>query len=311
MAGKGKGKRTREQTSKGNSGVSPPEKRQSRVSRKKKNVIQTSISEWIMDDDNVKSRDSANNIDITPTISPLPLSQPADMLSPILSQPRYSEERSKTDNINHNTSPISDALNLVAGAASLRNDFAVCERIMTEKHHFLVEMLDKMNNTVSSIENKIIALETRVTKLEENEHKQTCIAQSIFQASNERQNDLEKKQRDCIAAIKVMNMKCDKIDDLAATIQQMKHSISQKKESTTTSSVCRENMSIAIHGLPDTKDINSTVNHIFDDLNLRHISCVSAYRTPARPDMNHHGVVIATLNSLSDKREVLERKRYL
>ena len=97
----------------------------------------------------------------------MPLSQPTDMLSPILSQPRYSEERSKTDNINHNTSPISDALNLVAGAASLRNDFAVCERIMTEKHHFLVEMLDKMNNTVSSIENKIIALETRVTKLEE------------------------------------------------------------------------------------------------------------------------------------------------
>ena len=100
---------------------------------------------------------------------------------------------------------------------------------MTEKHHFLMGMLDKMNNTVSSIENKIITLETRVKKLEENEHKQTCIAQSIFQSSNERQNDLEKKQRDCIAAIKVVNMKCDKIDDLAATIQQMKHSISQKK----------------------------------------------------------------------------------
>ena len=108
-----------------------------------------------MVDDNVKSRDSANNIDIRPPISLLPLSQPADMLSPILSQPRGSEERSKTDNINHNTSPISDALNLVAGAASLRNDFAVCQMIMTEKHHFLVEMLDKMNNTVSNIENKI------------------------------------------------------------------------------------------------------------------------------------------------------------
>ena len=67
-------------------------------------------------------------------------------------------------------------------------------------------------------------------------------------------------------------------------------------------------MSIDIHGLPD---IISTVNHIFDDLNLRHISCVSAYGTPARPDMNHHEVVIATLNSLSDKREILERKRYL
>ena len=132
MAGKGNGKRTREQTSKGNNGVSPPEKRQSRVSRKNKNVIQTSISEWIMDDDNVKSRDSANTIDITPPISPFPPSQPADMLSPILSQPSCSEERNKTDNNNHNTSPISDVLNLVAGAASLRNDFAVCERIMTE-----------------------------------------------------------------------------------------------------------------------------------------------------------------------------------
>ena len=44
----------------------------------------------------------------------------------------------------------------MAGAASLRNDFAVCEKIMTEKHHLLVEMLDKINNTISSIENKII-----------------------------------------------------------------------------------------------------------------------------------------------------------
>ena len=50
------------------------------------------------------------------------------------------------------------------------------------------------------------------------------------------------------------------------------------------------------------------MNHIFDDLYLGHISCVYAYR---RPDMNYHGVVIASLNSLSDKREVLERKRYL
>ena len=65
-------------------------------------------------------------------------------------------------------------------------------------------------------------------------------------------------------------------------------------------------MSIAIHGLPDAKDIITTVNHIFDDLNLRHISCVSAYRTPARLYMNYYRVVIDTLTSLSDKREVLE-----
>ena len=95
-------------------------------------------------------------------LSLLPLSQQADMLSPILSQPRGSEERSKTDTIICNTSLISDVLNIVAGAASLIKDFALCEEIMTEKHQVILEMLDRMKNTVSSIENKIIAIETRV-----------------------------------------------------------------------------------------------------------------------------------------------------
>ena len=63
---------------------------------------------------------------------------------------------------------------------------------MTEKHKFIVEILDKMNNGVSSIESKFIALETRVQSLEDNKHKQTVTAQNIFQASNERQNDMEK-----------------------------------------------------------------------------------------------------------------------
>ena len=44
---------------------------------------------------------------------------------------------------------------------------------MTEKHEFLVEILDKMNNGVSSIESKLIALEKCVQTLEDNEHKQT------------------------------------------------------------------------------------------------------------------------------------------
>ena len=58
---------------------------------------------------------------------------------------------------------------------------------MTEKHLFLVEMFDRINNTVSSIEIKIIATEACVKKkLEENEHKKTCIAQSIFQVINKR-----------------------------------------------------------------------------------------------------------------------------
>ena len=63
---------------------------------------------------------------------------------------------------------------------------------MTEK---VVEILDKMNKGVSSIESKLIALETRVQALEDNKPKQTVTAQNIFKASNEKQNDLEKNKR--------------------------------------------------------------------------------------------------------------------
>ena len=193
MTGKGKRRRSREQSSKGNNGVSPSEKRPSRVSRTQKNVMQRSISEWLTDDDITDSHISPNDINITPLALLLPLSDPEGTLSPILSRPRSSEERSKTANISC-TPPISETLNLSAGAASLRKDLATCEKIMTEKHEFLVEILGKMNNGVSSIENKLIALETGVQALEDNEHKQTVTAQNIFHASNEWQNDLEKNK---------------------------------------------------------------------------------------------------------------------
>ena len=128
MTGKGKRRRSREQSSKGNNSVSPSQKRPSRVSRTQKNVMQRSISEWLTDDDITNSHIS-----------------PDDTLSPILSRPRSSEERSKTTNISC-TPPISETLNLSAGAASIRKDLATCEKITTEKHEFLVEILDKMNN---------------------------------------------------------------------------------------------------------------------------------------------------------------------
>ena len=44
----GKGKRVRDHTNKGRSGITPREKR---VIRKSKNVVQTSISEWMTDYD--------------------------------------------------------------------------------------------------------------------------------------------------------------------------------------------------------------------------------------------------------------------
>ena len=65
-----------------------------------------------------------------------------------------------------NSIPISEALNLAASATSLREDIAACEQIMTERHHFLVSMLDGMDRKVSIIGGKFKDLEQRVNKLE-------------------------------------------------------------------------------------------------------------------------------------------------
>ena len=108
-----------------------------------------------------------------------------------------------------------------------------------------------------------------------------------------------------------MTIKCDTINALTTTVKQMEHSLSQQKGHTTTDNVLAANTAIVIYGLYTTNCIITTVNHLFDDLNLRHINCISAYRTPVRPNIKQNGVVIAQLSSLSDKREVLDRKRYL
>ena len=145
----GKGKRPREQSCKGGSGVTPPpsEKRTSRAIRKRKNTIQTSLSEWVTDDDPTHSQPTRV---FTPPLSQIPISQ-SNMLSPILSQPI--ERNSSPVNITPN-SPISNALNQAASAAFLKKKFVMCEQIMNEKHRFLVHMLDGMNNKVSSIAEK-------------------------------------------------------------------------------------------------------------------------------------------------------------
>ena len=99
---------------------------------------------------------------------------------------RAKEGRKNKAHDNNVNSPISDTFNLAAGAASLKKDFATCEHIMTEKHQFLVAMLDGMNRTVSTIADKLDTLETRIRVLEETEDTNTLIAQNIFSAANER-----------------------------------------------------------------------------------------------------------------------------
>ena len=81
----------------------------------------------------------------TPTenedIPSLSFTQTEDMLSPILSQQYHSIGLVN----NTSQSPITNVLNLGASATSLRDDFALCEKVINEKHQFLVAMIDGMD----------------------------------------------------------------------------------------------------------------------------------------------------------------------
>ena len=243
-----RGKRQREQTTKGGSGISPPTKKTSTAIRRRKDTLQTSISDWIVDDSAIIAHKNTPTVIAphetpnTPPLSQLNCTQPGSMLSPILSQPRGSEERNSSAISHDATSPVSNALNLAASAASLRRDFATCERIMTEKHQLLVTMLDGMNSCVSSIAEKLELLETRVKVLEDNEESQSNIARGIFQAANKRQNDLEQSLRDHAKVISNMQQKCDNVDTLSTRVHQLEQHISQQEPKPATSG---ENLGIA------------------------------------------------------------------
>ena len=152
--------------------MSPPRKTHIEGNPKKKenNTIQMLLSEWVTDDDATHSQLTRAS---TPPLSQIPVSQ-SDMQSPILSPPI--ERSSSHVNINSN-STISNALNIAASAASLKKRLRNCEQIMTEKHKFLVNMLDGMNNKVSSIAENISA---SIRQLEEAGNTQTLVAQSYF-----------------------------------------------------------------------------------------------------------------------------------
>ena len=62
-----------------------------------------------------------------------------------------------------------------------------------------------------------------------------------------------------------------------------------------------ENISLAIYGSYNSDDITRTVNILFSDMNLGHVRCVTAIRTPPRPASYRHGVVIVNLRCLKGK----------
>ena len=178
---KTRGKRTREQTGKNTSGITPPQKRKGGTSRQHKQLNQTLLSDWLTDDETTHSQTNATPPPSTPTTSTTPpptelsFTQPTEKLSPIMSQPRGSADRenappntqiSPNDTMN---SPIKNALNLAASA-----------NIMSEKHNFLVSMLDSMDTKVSDIGDKLGMLESRVKTLEDNGKEYLDAAEEIF-----------------------------------------------------------------------------------------------------------------------------------
>ena len=115
---------------------------------------------------------------------------------------------------------------------------------MTEKHQFIVSMLDSMNNTVFSIETKVMALETRVKALEEKEHLEPLIVRDIFQTSTERQDNLDKKQRECLAALNSVSQKCNQIDDLTERIHHIEGNLRRQKDTTGMTTTPLDNLTI-------------------------------------------------------------------
>ena len=233
------------------------------------------------------------------------------MLSPITSQPGGSAERNPSQT--GEVSPVSDALNLAASASFLRKDFATCQQIMTEKHQFLVAMLDSMNNKVMNIEEKVGMIEDHVQRLEENENLQLETAREIFQKANRRQNVLEKELQESAHTLNTMKSKCEQFDVLSSRMTQMENYLAQQHNSRQLQQPVTDTQtfSIAIYGLCESDDVTGSVQKLLDFMNLGHVRCISAHRTPRRHDQNRIGVVVAELSSLEDKQAVLERKRYL
>ena len=56
-------------------------------------------------------------------------------------------------------------------------------------------------------------------------------------------------------------------------------------------------------------NVQRNVNQLLIDMGLEHTKCKYAYHTPSRQD--RLGVVVAELDTLKDKQEVLRRKRYV
>ena len=109
---------------------------------------------------------------------------------------------------------------------------------MTEKHRFLVTMLDGMSPWWYEQNVFHYSGETRIVRnkgkgIGRNRRDKTLIAQNIFSASIEIYLEMESTVRDCTSVINTLNQMCTKIDDLTAQVQIMDKQISERRIQTT------------------------------------------------------------------------------
>ena len=147
-----------------------------------------------------------------------------------------------------------------------------------------------------------------INSLEKKQNLHLTNAQSIFQAYNARQNELENKIHDCVPVINTNKKKCELFDQLSIHISQVEN---QLKNNDVHQNKDAKNLSVTIYGLRNCNDVLQTVNQLFYGINLRHVKCISAIRTPHGPESDRLGVIIADLRSLKEKQDLLYRKRYL
>ena len=169
MFGKGKGKRHRGANTKMTRDFSSP---QTYNQTRKKNVQSNHNApsrDWMTDDDASIADVQTPDKDINgSTLETDPIGHDFDGITcgTIKSCKRHRLWEVPTKMTLHKLLPLVVPLNIAASASSLREDFALCEQVMTEKHQFVVTILDGMNKKVDNIALQINNLEQRVEVIE-------------------------------------------------------------------------------------------------------------------------------------------------